>query len=122
MSARPADPASFATTPLETAVRHLDRLVHEFELAPESAARERVFELIECVDFIHREGLKRVADLLDLAGFRQRALDVPEVRLLFELYELAGTTVPWEPTRPAEPGGSFVPLADLLDQRGSSGG
>ena len=70
------------------ALERLDELVKRFEEHPEPAVQERVFELLQCVDAVHRAGLRRLGELLKVAGLQRRALDDPEVRLLFELYEL----------------------------------
>ena len=71
-----------------TAVARLDYLVKRFEEHPEPAVKDLVFELLSCVDAIHRIGLRRLNELLKVAGLQQRAVDDPEVRLLFDLYDL----------------------------------
>jgi len=70
------------------AVARLDQLVKRFEEHPEPAVKDLVFELLSCVDTIHRVGLRRLNELLKVAGLQQRATDDPEVRLLFDLYDL----------------------------------
>jgi nitrite reductase/ring-hydroxylating ferredoxin subunit/Fe-S cluster biogenesis protein NfuA len=70
------------------AAERLDELVKRFEEHPDQTIQERVFELLQCVDILHRAGLRRLNDLLKIAGLQQRALDDPEVRLLFDLYDL----------------------------------
>ena len=70
------------------AVQHLDELVKRFEEHPDPAVQQRVFELLECVDVMHRAGLRRINELLKTAGLQRRAVDDPEVRLLFDLYDL----------------------------------
>jgi nitrite reductase/ring-hydroxylating ferredoxin subunit len=71
-----------------TAVDRLDFLVKRFEEHPEPAVKDLLFELLGCVDTIHRAGLRRLNELLKVAGLQQRAVDDPEVRLLFDLYDL----------------------------------
>jgi nitrite reductase/ring-hydroxylating ferredoxin subunit len=70
------------------AVSRLDQLVKRFEEHPDPAVKDRVFELLSCVDAVHRVGLRRLNELLKVAGLQQRAVDDPEVRLLFDLYDL----------------------------------
>lgn len=69
----------------------LDRLtdlIAAFEADPDEERRARVFELLTSVDSIHRAGLRRLDELLKAAGLQARALDDPEVKLLFDLYDL----------------------------------
>ncbi len=73
---------------VRAAVERLDALVKRFEEHPEPAGEGGVAELLQCVDTIHRAGLRRIAELLQVAGLERRALDDPEVRLLFDLYDL----------------------------------
>ena len=80
---------------LAAAVGHLDDLAQDFEQHPDPGVQERAIELLQCVDGIHQPGLRRLAELLGVAGLLPRALDDPRVRLLFELYDLG------EPTDPA---------------------
>ena len=73
---------------LADAVARLDELVKRFEEHPDPAVKDRVFELLSCVDTVHRAGLRRLHELIEVAGLEKRALDDPEIRLLFELYDL----------------------------------
>lgn len=73
---------------LAAAVQRLDSLVKRFEEHPDPAVKDRVFELLTCIDAVHRVGLRRLNELLKVAGLQQRAVDDPEVRLLFEMYDL----------------------------------
>ena len=69
----------------------LDRL-HEFiagfEAETDEALQARVFGLLQSIDHIHRAGLRRLGELLKVAGLQARAIDDPEVKLLFDLYDL----------------------------------
>jgi len=67
----------------------LTELIASFDADPYDGVRERVVELLRAVDRVHRPGLVRLAELLRAAGLEARALDDPEVRLLFDLYDLA---------------------------------
>ena len=66
----------------------LDDLVAAFEQHPDEIVQAHAFELLRCVDAVHRPGLRRIADLLRIAGLEHRAIEDPEVRLLFDLYDL----------------------------------
>ncbi len=92
LDARPSPPAPDPDDELPpevaSAVDRLDQLVKRFEEHPEPAVKDLVFELLSCVDTIHRVGLRRLNELLKVAGLQQRATDDPEVRLLFDLYDL----------------------------------
>jgi nitrite reductase/ring-hydroxylating ferredoxin subunit len=70
------------------AVERLDQLIKRFEEHPDPVVKELVFELLSAVDAVHRVGLRRLNDLLKVAGLQHRATDDPEVRLLFDLYDL----------------------------------
>jgi nitrite reductase/ring-hydroxylating ferredoxin subunit len=70
------------------AVERLDHLVKRFEEHPDPVVRDLVFELLSAVDAVHRIGLRRLNELLKVAGLQHRATDDPEVRLLFDLYDL----------------------------------
>jgi nitrite reductase/ring-hydroxylating ferredoxin subunit/Fe-S cluster biogenesis protein NfuA len=93
-SRRPPDVAApdAAAQPLppavEAALEPLDALVELFQRHPDPAVQARAVALLQCVDALHRSGLRRLAELLQVAGLRRRALDDPEVRLLFDLYDL----------------------------------
>ncbi|HET7703307.1 MAG TPA: NifU family protein [Candidatus Limnocylindrales bacterium] len=73
---------------LEDILDRLQALVAGFEEEPDGAVQARVFELLRAVDILHRAGLRRIDELLRAAGLQARALDDPEVKLLFDLYDL----------------------------------
>ncbi|MDP9365326.1 MAG: Rieske (2Fe-2S) protein [Chloroflexota bacterium] len=89
---------------------HLDELVREFEGLPFPEVRDRVFELLQTVDALHRAGLVRLVDLLrDHGGgesLEQAAAD-PIVRTLLVLYDLAPEPAP---VAVAAGTSSFIPL------------
>jgi len=70
------------------AVERLNHLVKRFEEHPDPVVRDTVFELLSAVDAVHRVGLRRLNELLKVAGLQHRATDDAEVRLLFDLYDL----------------------------------
>jgi nitrite reductase/ring-hydroxylating ferredoxin subunit len=73
---------------VSAAIRRLDEIVKRFEEHPDPIVKDLVLEMLHNVDTMHRVGLKRINELLKVAGLQQRAVDDPEVRLLFDLYDL----------------------------------
>lgn len=66
----------------------LQDLIAGFEAETDEALQARVFSLLQSIDHIHRAGLRRLGELLKVAGLQARAIDDPEVKLLFDLYDL----------------------------------
>lgn len=66
----------------------LNDLIAGFEAETDEALQARVFGLLQAIDHVHRAGLRRLDELLKVAGLQARAVDDPEVRLLFDLYDL----------------------------------
>ena len=66
----------------------LQELIAGFEAETDEALQARVFGLLQSIDHIHRAGLRRLGELLKVAGLQARAIDDPEVKLLFDLYDL----------------------------------
>ncbi|MDP8929831.1 MAG: NifU family protein, partial [Actinomycetota bacterium] len=83
-----AQPRAELAAEISRAVDRLDDLVQVFMQHPEPAVRDDVFDMLRCVDTVHRWGLRRIAAMLEEAGLTQPAVDTPEIRLLFELYQL----------------------------------
>lgn len=73
---------------LEDTLDRLQELIAGFEAEPDETVQARVFELLRAVDVLHRAGLRRIDELLKAAGLQARAVDDPEVKLLFDLYDL----------------------------------
>lgn len=76
---------------LRAAIERLDRMVGSFEAEPDARIRERVLELLEAVDAVHRPLVWHVGEAIwraepDLFG---SLLDDPVGGVLFELYGLA---------------------------------
>ncbi len=70
------------------AVDRIADLVAGFEAETNEDLQARVFELLRSVDLVHRAGLQRLDELLKAAGLQARAIDDPEVKLLYDLYDL----------------------------------
>lgn len=77
--------------------RHLDGLVREFEALPFPEVRDHVFELLQAVDALHREGLGRLVGYLrehEQGHWVDQAVEDPAVRTLLGLYDLAPLDAP----------------------------
>lgn len=71
--------------------QHLNELVQEFEALPFPQVKEKVFDLLQTIDLLHREGLNRLVVLLQQHGQTQaldQAAQDPIVHTLFSLYDL----------------------------------
>ncbi len=73
---------------LDAAVDRIAELVAGFEAETDEDLQARVFDLLRSIDIVHRAGLHRLDELLKVAGLQARAIDDPEVKLLFDLYDL----------------------------------
>ncbi len=102
---------------LEKHAARIAELVQHFESGADAGARDRVFELLENIDHLHRTCVWRLFELtteLGGKGLIDRIAADPAVKTLFVLYDL----IPSEPLRPvvstapvATPyTGGFVPL------------
>lgn len=75
---------------LEAELARLERIIGSFENDPDVAVRERVTELVESVDVVHRDLVWKVGQRIhegDPALFERLLLD-PVTGLLFEMYGL----------------------------------
>lgn len=115
---------------LAQALERLDRLVGSAESDPDPAFRERIFELLEAIDAVHRPLVWRVGELAyhdHPEFFEERLLGDALASLLFEMYGLvsperregpvAATDGPavfaGAPGGPEARSGSFITLDDL---------
>jgi len=87
-----APAAPLAADALPAAVADAVERLTELVATVESDADERVqgllVDLLRAVDIVHRAGLRRLDAVLREADLRERVLINPEVRLLFDLYDL----------------------------------
>src|ERR687884_514110 len=77
------------------------QLIHEFEHLEDAALREKVFELLEHIDHLHRSCVWKVFELateLGGKGLIDRMVQDEAVKTLFMLYDL----VPIDPLIPTE--------------------
>ena len=85
--------------PFDEVATRVDELVSYFEQHPDAEVRDRMAELLQCVDALHRSPLRRLIGLLESYGWDggawssipplERAHGDPLVRRLLELYDLA---------------------------------
>ena len=99
---------------LEEALLRLDRIIASAEADPDPAFRERVAELLDTIDAVHRRLVWRVGELVHASSpelFEKGLLRDEIASLLFEMY---GLVAPDESTdREAPPAAPLVSLADL---------
>ena len=65
----------------------VDGLVEQIELLPESETRSQVFRLLDGIDAIHREALRRLVRLFK-DGVLEKVVTDPAIHTLMELYDL----------------------------------
>ncbi len=66
---------------------HVNGLVQEMENLPAGDVRDRVFELLDSIDAIHREALHRLVRLFK-EGVLEKVISDPAIHTLMELYDL----------------------------------
>lgn len=96
---------------LEETLLRLDRIIASAEADPDPRFRERVGELLDTLDAVHRQLVWRVGELVHASSpelFEQGLLKDPVASLLFEMY---GLVAPAERPEPAP--APLVSLADL---------
>lgn len=102
------------TPDLEQALLRLDRIIASAEADPDPAFRERVGELLDTIDAVHRQLVWRVGELVHASSpelFEQGLLRDEVASLLFEMY---GLVAPDETlSREAPAAAPLVSLADL---------
>jgi nitrite reductase/ring-hydroxylating ferredoxin subunit len=105
---------------LEQHAARIAALMQQFEASAEPQTRERIFELLEHIDHLHRTCVWRLFELVTELGGKgliDRVAADPAVKTLFVLYDL----IPSEPLRPVvstgpvtEPyTGGFIPVESL---------
>lgn len=76
---------------MERAAEQLDRLIAAVEESDDASLRDRVFEILEAIDALHRPLVWRVAELVHQdrpALFAEGLLEDPVAAILFEMYGL----------------------------------
>jgi nitrite reductase/ring-hydroxylating ferredoxin subunit len=90
----------------------LDELVQEFESMPFPAIREKIFEVLQTIDAVHREGLHRLLHLIpedNRAEWLEQAAADPAIRALLLFYDLAPAAVAAGLPAAAPPGATNTP-------------
>ena len=80
---------------LRAAADLTDQLIQEFEEHPDQEVREKVFQLLNAVDRLHRPGVVALMQFLEskrLWGIIEQARSDPAIRTLLELYDLIPQT------------------------------
>lgn len=98
---------------LEAALVRLDRIIASAEADPDPAFRERVGELLDTLDAVHRQLVWRVGELVHASSpelFEGTLLRDEVASLLFEMY---GLVAPDESADPAAAPAAMISLADL---------
>lgn len=98
---------------LEAALLRLDRIIASAEADPDPAFRERVGELLDTLDAVHRQLVWRVGELVHGSSpdlFEQTLLRDEVASLLFEMY---GLVAPDESAKAGPAVTSIVSIADL---------
>jgi nitrite reductase/ring-hydroxylating ferredoxin subunit len=109
---------------IEEHAERILQLVHEFETLENEAVRNRVFELLEHIDHLHRSCIWKVFELatqLGGKGLIDRMTQDTAVKTLFMLYDL----IPVDPLAPVEAelrrpqtaSGGFIPLRNILGRK-----
>lgn len=84
-------------TELEALLSYLDDAVQFFEGHPDEDTRQAVFGMLQAIDALHREGLKRLATYLEQHGAAQLLGDAAEAdRVIYTLLGLYGMLPPDE--------------------------
>lgn len=100
---------------LEAALVRLDRIIASAEADPDPAFRERVGELLDTIDAVHRQLVWRVGELVHAASpelFEATLLRDEVASLLFEMYGLVAPGDGAKPAADAAPA-AMISLADL---------
>lgn len=102
---------------LESAIERLDRIIGTFENDPSTAVRERVFELLESIDAVHKQLVWYVGDQLykEQPALFERLLEDPIASVLFEMYGLVSPKRrDGAEAEATEKPAAFVGLADIV--------
>lgn len=104
-------PGFLANEELDALIGHVDALVGRMDALPDGPVKTDVFALLDGIDAIHREGLRRLVRLFKQGVLEQVVTD-PAIHTLMELYDLlppdsspapAATGAPAKPRHPVIP-------------------
>ena len=80
----------------------VNELVQQMEALPDGLVKERVFKLLDGVDTIHREALRRLVRLFK-EGVLEKVVTDPAIQTMMELYDLLPPATQETPSKPAFP-------------------
>ena len=80
----------------------LNEQIEWMEALPHDETRQRVFELLNAVDAVHREALRRLVRLFK-EGVLEKVISDPAIHTLMELYDLLPASADAEPASPSAP-------------------
>lgn len=82
------DQASDESISLDETVARIAALIDTVESYSDPTIKRTVFELLDWLDALHRDGLSRIAGGLASVGYFDKAMDDPLVAKLFSIYGL----------------------------------
>ncbi len=102
-----------AEVDLEEELKRLERIIGSFENDPDVAVRERVTELLEQIDVVHRELVWKVGQRVHASepALFEGLLEDPITSLLFEMY---GLVAPSQGEAPSDAPSAVIGLDALL--------
>ena len=93
---------------------HVNGLIQQMEDLPAGSVRDRVFDLLQGIDTIHRESLRRLVRLFK-EGVLEKVISDPAIHTLMDLYDLLpeGAGVPEEEARSPKPAFPTIPIKSV---------
>lgn len=88
-------------------IGEVNQLVQQMEALPEGEVKSSVFRLLDGIDAIHREALRRLVRLFK-EGVIEKVITDPAIHTLMELYDLLPAELPDQ--APAKPRFSTIPI------------
>jgi nitrite reductase/ring-hydroxylating ferredoxin subunit len=93
----------------EALLAELNDQIEWMEALPHGETRQRVFELLNAVDAVHREALRRLVRLFK-EGVLEKVISDPAIHTLMELYDLLPPSASAAPAAPAAPKFPTIPI------------
>lgn len=90
----------------------VNELIQQMEALPEGETKTSVFRLLDGIDTIHREGLRRLVRLFK-EGVLEQVITDPPIHTLLELYDLLPSELIEPPPEPAKPKYPTIPIRVL---------
>ena len=93
----------------------LNEQIEWMEALPRGETRQRVFELLNSVDAVHREALRRLVRLFK-EGVLEKVISDPAIHTLMELYDMLPPAADAVPASPAGPKLRSIPIRVVADK------